>query len=287
MATAASSPAVPRVPDIVRRDLRFDLESADLRAWHPEGLHVAHFFNTLSIFFPEGEAFFIDSVRRHAERVRSPKLRAEVEGFLGQEAMHSREHRRYNRALAAAGLPAEALEKTVIAVLDVVRKYTSPAEHLAATVALEHFTAMMADLALRDEASLAGADPRLSAVWRWHAMEETEHKAVAFDVYREVLGEGALAYGRRAGAMLLASILFWTLYFRFHLRLVRSDRATGDASGWWRYFRFLWISPGVIRKLVLPWFSYFRPGFHPWQHDNSGLVASWRALYAATGKAPA
>ena len=79
---------------IDRRDIKFPLEGVDLRTWHPEGLHVAHFFNALSLFFPEGEAFFIDAVRHHADRVRSPELAAAVEGFCGQEAMHGREHRR-------------------------------------------------------------------------------------------------------------------------------------------------------------------------------------------------
>ncbi|MGH7820189.1 MAG: metal-dependent hydrolase, partial [Candidatus Binatia bacterium] len=171
--------AIPDAADIPKRDLRFDLDPVDLRTWHPEGLHVAHFFNALSIFFPEGESFFIDSVRRFADRVRSPRLRDEVKGFLGQEAMHSREHRRYNRALARAGLPAEALEKAVVKRLDLGRKLMSPEEQLAVTIALEHFTAIMAHTVLSDERLLANAEPNMAAIWRWHAVEETEHKAVA------------------------------------------------------------------------------------------------------------
>src|SRR5713101_745711 len=193
----------PDTIDIVRRDLRFDLDGRDMRSWHPAGLHVTHFFNALSVFFPEGEKLFIDSVRHFHDRIRSAKLEHEVKGFVGQEAMHSREHRRYNEALAEAGLPVEQLEAGLKRHLGVLRKQASPEQALAVTIALEHFTAIMADALLNDDRILAGADPRLSAIWRWHAIEETEHKAVAYDVYQEVTGGNARAYRQRAHVMLL------------------------------------------------------------------------------------
>jgi predicted metal-dependent hydrolase len=275
----------PEALDIVRRDLRFDLSDCDLRTWHPEGLHVAHFFNALSIFFPEGEKFFIDSVRHFRDRIRSPKLEHDVKGFVAQEATHSREHRRYNEALAAAGLPVERLEAGVKAHLAFVRKHRSPEEALAATIALEHFTAIMADLLLSEDGILKGADPRMAAVWRWHAIEETEHKAVAYDVYQEALGSGRAAYARRVIVMLLTTVDFWLRVFRYHFALVRADGAARDVRGWWQLFRFLWISPGGMRQLVRPWLDYFRRDFHPWQHDNFHYVQSWTAAYAGAGSA--
>jgi predicted metal-dependent hydrolase len=281
---AAKSPAAL---DVVRRDLRFDFADCDLRTWHPEGLHVAHFFNALSIFFPEGEKFFIDSVRHYRDRIRSPKLAEAVQGFIGQEAMHSREHRHYNEALAAAGLPVQRLEETVKAHLAFVRAHRAPEDHLAATIALEHFTAIMADMLLRDERVLAGADVRMAAAWRWHAIEETEHKAVAYDVYHEALGNGRAAYVRRVVVMLLATADFWLRVFRFHFALLRADGAALDLRGWWKFFRFFWIQPGGLRKLARPWRDYFRRDFHPWQHDNLHFVQRWTAAYAATGQAPA
>jgi uncharacterized protein len=278
----------PAALAIERRDLRFDaFEHCDLRRWHPSGLHVAHFFNALSVFFPKGETFFIDSVRYFADRIRSPRLRQEVKGFVGQEAMHSREHRRYNRALAQAGLPVEPLEHALGRRLELVRTLASPEEQLAITIALEHFTAIMADAALDAGGVLDGADPRMTAVWRWHAIEETEHKAVAYDVYAEVTGGTRCAYWRRVRVMLLTTLTFWTLVFLYHLRLVRADGALWDLRGWGRLLRFLWLRPGALRRLVRPWLDYFRPDFHPWQHDNLHRVSDWKATYAATGQAPA
>jgi predicted metal-dependent hydrolase len=273
--------------EIVRRDIRFDVEGCDMGAWHPAGRHVSHFFNALSIFFPEGETFFIDSVLHYKDRIHSPRLAAEVKAFTGQEGVHSREHRRYNRALTRAGLPVPALEAHVARHLEMLRERLSPARALGVTIALEHFTAIMADALLSDDRGLEGADRRLAAVWRWHAIEETEHKAVAFDVFAEAVGTGTLAYLTRVSTMIGATIVFWLLVFRFHLAMVRADGVALDVRGWWRMFRFLWVAPGGLRKIVRPWLGYFRRDFHPWQHDNTHHVERWKAAYAESGLAPA
>jgi uncharacterized protein len=279
--SAANEPThAPEALNVVRRDLRFDFSDCDLRTWHPEGLHVAHFFNALSIFFPEGERFFIDAVRHYADRIRSPKLQREVKGFIGQEAMHSREHRHYNEALAEAGLPIERLEKMVTDHLALVRSRGAHADALAATIALEHFTAIMADVLLSDDRLLAGADPRMAEVWRWHAIEETEHKAVAYDVYSEAVGTDTAAYLRRTIVMLVTTIDFWARVLVYHFALVRADGALRDWRGWWKLFRFLFVAPGGMRKLVRPWLQYFRRDFHPWQHDNFHYVERWTEAYA-------
>lgn len=263
--------------EIEKRDLRFEFSPDTLRTWHPEGPHVAHFFNALSVFFPEGEKMFIESVRHYRDRIDDPKLSSEVQAFVGQEAMHSREHRRYNEALAEAGLPVEALEGWLEKFLARVKKRSSPRELLAVTIALEHFTAIMAGHLLEEE-SLDGAGP-MGDVWRWHAVEETEHKAVAYDVYEEVCSDvpPALAYLLRSSVMLGTTAIFWVLVFRFHWALVRADGLAGDLRGWGRLGRFLWLEPGVLRRLAGPWLQYFRPGFHPWQDDNHHVVERWKA----------
>src|SRR5262249_48410398 len=154
-----------------------------------------------------------------------PKLKHDVKGFVGQEAMHSREHRRYNEALAAAGLPVECLEAGGKAHLAFVRKQRSAEEALAATIAPQHFTAIMAGVFLSEDGILKGADPRMAAVWRWHAIEETEHKAVAYDVYHEALGRCRTAYARRVIVMLLTTVDFWLRVFRYQFALVSADGA--------------------------------------------------------------
>jgi predicted metal-dependent hydrolase len=90
----------------VRRDLRFNLPQERACDWHVQGSHVTHFFNALSLLFPAGERFFMDSVRNYRDQIDDPVLKKQVLGFIGQEAMHTREHVEYNDLLQEAGLPA-------------------------------------------------------------------------------------------------------------------------------------------------------------------------------------
>lgn len=269
--------ATPAQLDIEKRDLRFDFSPETLRTWHPDGPHVAHFFNALSVFFPEGEKMFIESVRHYRDRIGDPKLAEEVQAFVGQEAMHSREHRRYNQALAEAGLPVEELEGWLTKFLSRIKERTSPLEMLAVTIALEHFTAILAGQLLSDGTVENAGE--MGDVWRWHAIEETEHKAVAYDVYTEVSREvgPVRAYALRSIVMLSTSAIFWGLVFRFHWALVKSDGLAGDLRGWMNLGRFLWLNPGMLRRLFVPWAQYFRPAFHPWEDDNHHLVEEWKA----------
>jgi len=270
----------PAPVGIEQRDMRFEPHAEALRTWHPDGPHVTHFFNALSIFFPEGEKFFIEAVRHYRDRIDDPGLAADVQAFVGQEAIHSREHRRYNQALAEVGLPVARLEGWLRGFLERVRKRASPIEQLAATIALEHFTAILAGQVLAADA-LGDAPDEMARIWRWHAVEETEHKAVAYDVFETVTADRRGAYVLRSAVMLSTSVIFWFLVFRFHWALVRADGLAGDLRGWLRLARFLWVRPGTLRRLVRPWARYFRPGFHPWQDDNHHLVETWKAGLSA------
>ncbi|MEK6806794.1 MAG: metal-dependent hydrolase [Pseudomonadota bacterium] len=268
---------------VVQRDVHFDLSGLTPATWHPYGTHVGHFMNALSIFFPEGEKFFINSVRHYQHKVTDPKLQDEVKGFIGQEAMHGREHRVYNAWLEQHGYPAARLERFVIKFLNFVTRTTTAGQRLGATIALEHLTAIMAESLLSKLDHFKGADPRIVALWRWHAIEETEHKAVAFDVYRAAFGSGLLAWLQRVIVFFVTSIEFWIMVGIYHWQLVKKDGIQWQLSGWWQLFKFLWITPGALRVTVLPWLAYFRPGFHPWDQDNRQHVEQWKLEQAAPG----
>jgi len=262
----------------IRRDLKFKLPGERMRDWNAAGPHVSHFFNTLSIFFPCGERFFIDSVRYYRERITDQELQQAVTAFIGQEAMHGREHVEYNEALTASGMPADKMERLVIRLLNVARKVLPHADQLAITIALEHFTAILADILLREPILLDGAEPRFAALWRWHALEETEHKAVAYDVYQTVIGKGTGAYVRRCVALISLTVIFWSLVIPFHLIIMAKDGGLFSLKGWWTLFRFHWLKPGALRRIIPAYFDYYRPGFHPWQHDNRRFLADLDAI---------
>ncbi len=265
----------------VRRDLHFELPTGQaLTEWHPAGYHVSMFINTLSLLFPIGERFFIDAVRSHRDQVNDPELQQAITAFIGQEAMHGREHQELNDLLKAQGYPVEDIERFVFRLLKWVenryfgsRRFRE-AGPLNGTIALEHFTAILADALLSDPELLGDSEPAVKAMLQWHAMEETEHKAVAFDVWERVMGRGPRAYlyrvlGQVTATLTLAGVMAWA-YTRM-LRAAPEKRK--DAGSRRRLRRFAFGRSGPFRRIIPNYLDYFRPGFHPWDHDNRHLLA--------------
>lgn len=263
--------------DPIRRNLKFLLPRASATRWNPGGLHITQFYNTLSIFFPAGERFFIQSVRNYRDQLTEPRLKEQISAFIGQEGFHTREHEDYNAALVAAGLPVEAMDTLVVRLLENVKRLPLPLQ-LAATVALEHLTAVLGDTLLRDPELLKDCEPHFAAIWRWHAIEETEHKAVCFDAYEVVMGRGVNAYALRSFAFVVANVIFWSLYVPFLLEMVRKGGGLADLRGWGRLANFLGGKPGILRRVIPEWLDFFRPGFHPWMHDNREHLQAAEAL---------
>ncbi|NWE45027.1 metal-dependent hydrolase [Pseudomonas gingeri] len=272
----------------IRRDIHPELPAERIKDWHAEGPWVTHFFNALSLLFPSGELFFMDSVRHYRDQVHDPELRQAIQGFIGQEAMHSREHVRYNDLLQAAGLPAHKLDRRLRFILDFQKKHFAPSFNLAITIALEHYTAMLADLLLRDPSRFGDSVEGYRQMWTWHALEETEHKSVAFDVWNSVIKSGPKRYLLRTGAMLSTTLLFWLVVFDFHVRLLIADRKAGHHwQGLWRMVKYLFGWRGVFPRIALPWLDYFKPGFHPWDHDNRAQLERIDGLMEAINRTAA
>ena len=265
-----------------RRDLRFKLKPSSVSNWHEQGPFVTHFINAMSLSFPEGERYFIHTVRHYRDRVTDPELQKAVTAFIGQEAMHGREHEDYNRLLAQAGLPAKELEAHATRFFNMLKMRLPATAQLAVTIAQEHFTAIVGELVLTDPRMIAGADSRLSALWRWHALEETEHKAVAFDVYETAMGRGLKAYALRTSSMVLTTAGFMALVLYYQQQLLKADKQARGWQGLGGFVNFMFRSPALLPRLALPWLAYFRPGFHPWDHDNRHLLTQMDALVAET-----
>lgn len=254
------------------RNLRFNLDPQKIATWNKGSIHLSQFMNSLSLFFPVGERFFIDSVRNYRDTVSDSELKKAVSAFIGQEAMHGREHDEYNGALFDRIPATRKMEAFVAGLLRQVQRLPKSWQ-LSATIALEHFTAILADALLTEPRILEDADIRYSRLWLWHALEETEHKAVAYDVWVGVMGKGPYAYLLRAGGLLVASVVFWSIAVPFYLRVIFHEKQLTNLKGWGQLFQYAFGGIGVLRKLAGPWMDYFRPSFHPWDHDNRALLA--------------
>jgi predicted metal-dependent hydrolase len=268
---------------LVRR-LEVDLRRGFPRHWHGGDAFRSQFFNALSMSFPVGEQFFIDSVRDAAKLLpdtpRSAAIRATVAGFIGQEATHRHIHGLYNSQLEKQGL-VNRWQHWAQARLTRLRA-RSPAldarHALAATCAFEHLTALLADGTLRYPRWLEGAEPDLQTVWRWHAAEETEHNAVAFDLYRELGG----SYGMRLRWYLYVCLTFLRDASAQTLLNLHHDGSLWRPSTWWNAGRLLFGADGLAWRCTGPALQYLRRDFHPSQdsHATSAQTLASRWLSA-------
>lgn len=263
-----------------RRDIQFNLPADKIMNWHTDAGDIfTALLNTFSIVLPVGERFFIDAVRAHREMITDPDLKKAVTAFIGQEAMHGREHEAYNAALFARSPIAPKFEQLVSDIFVLLKKYLPPHMWLSGTIALEHFTALLADSLLTEPRLFEGADPDFEAIWRWHALEETEHKAVAFDVWDTVKGRGLVAYGERSLGLVIATVLFWGLVIPTFLIMLKDERKLTDLKGWRKFYWYTFGDIGALRIQLINYIDYFRPNFHPWDHDNRRCLEQINNLY--------
>jgi len=255
------------------RRLLIDLETPPGRHWNGGDAFRTALFNALSMSFPVGEQFFIDAVRAGALALPDAQRSAmadEIKAFIGQEATHRRIHSLFNGHLQAQGLVNQWAARATRRIARV--QGLDVRLHLGATAATEHLTAIMADYLLRQDAPLAGAEPRLATMWRWHASEESEHRSTAFDLYR-ALGGNEL-WRRRL--FTIVTLHFVTDLLRQTANNLWHDGSWRQPATWRSAARLLLGRGGLLRELVRPWRDYRRADFHPNQHDDA-LARRWLA----------
>lgn len=267
---------------VPRTDLDFGLDGDIPRYWLDGDPFRTRFVDALSMTFPIGERFFISSVRRFRDRITDPQLKAEVRDFMRQEGQHGIVHSQWNDRLREQGVPVDAVENFLDRFFNWQLTRLPQSWPLAYTASVEHLTATMADMVFGGSDFLDGADPRMRAVFAWHAVEEFEHKAVAFDVMQKVARVG---YFTRAGIMALSLLIFqgFTLYFLGQLLRREGFPLRQRLRLWARGLWWLYRPGGVFIRLVPAVLRYFRPGFHPTDIPEPAGYRTWTRHFAAQG----
>jgi predicted metal-dependent hydrolase len=279
--TQSSSTQQAIVP---RKGPDFGFDDSMPKFWLDGDPFKTRFFDAMSTLFPEGEKFFIQCVRDYREEVKDPELARQVKDFIYQEGQHSMAHGLFNDRLRKQGVQVDKIEEESRVILALFRRKLPRAITLAQTSAVEHFTAFMAHSFMKRTDLFDKADPRMRALYFWHAAEEIEHKSVAFDVLQKVAGAG---YFTRILPMLWVSMMF-----PLHIFLVMRHMLKVDGFSFWQrtklWARGLWWLygwNGLVPPLLPEYFSYYRPGFHPWQDGALEPYQRWRSIYDRTGDA--
>lgn len=262
--------------DVPRRRLDFPLPPAEVpRDFYAGDPSLSLFMSAMSLVFPEGERFFVDSVVHYRDRITDPELMARVRGFAAQEAMHSKEHAAFNAMLEAQGVSAMAsLGRDVAALLRRARRRRTREEQLAITCALEHITAILGEELLTDDAHREAIHESVRGLWAWHALEECEHKSVAFDVYRAVDGS------ERTRVLTMKGLRVG-LIFGIAVQMLISlsmDPATYERGRLRSSFRRFRSTPIFRREIWDQLREYDRRGFHPDDRDTTELADRWREI---------
>lgn len=271
------------------RRMNFDFNAVP-EYWMNGSAGLTHFMTALSALFPAGEKFFIDSVRavRYHPAIKGDEaLQKEISAFIGQEAMHTQEHVNFNASAQKFGHDVNALEKfTDKAIQTALKTFTKVVKpfgmtremvDLTATTALEHFTATIASqLLVNTHIQELMTDETMSTMWYWHAIEENEHKAVAYDVYEGVFGKGVKAYALRTSSLVFAMTLIFLIQSSFVLRLLKQDNKLNLKELSVIYTYGYSPSKGIISGMAKEMLAYFKPGFHPNDLDTVELLKTWK-----------
>lgn len=270
---------------VPREHLDFGLDGDIPRYWMDNDAFKTRFFDAMSTLFPQGEKFFITSVREFRDEVTDPTLQKEVRDFIRQEAQHSMVHREFNDRLAAQGVDIDYINRELEQhFFERLPRFTSRYQRLAATAALEHLTAMMCTCFFERRELLETSDPRVRAMYAWHAIEEVEHKAVAYDVLTKA---AKVSYFRRVLSMMIVSVgfPFTVATIMNHMFKVDGFGFTERLKLWAKGLWWFYKPGGLFGPTWGYYFAYYKPSFHPWKVKEMPSYGKWLETYQATGDA--
>ena len=266
---------------IVRSNLDFKLADVP-RYWFAGDPFLTRMFDALSLTFPDGERYFIQSVRLFRDQIQDPDLKQRVADFIRQEAQHGIAHDKMNQVMKDQGMPVDQFIQRLNKVFKFELKYRSPQYNIAMTAAAEHLTALMAETFYGEKDTLQDAHPYIRALFAWHAIEEMEHRDVAFDVMQQVGNVPEVT--RKMALVLTTGLMFGFTLYRANVMLKcdgfnRTQRLKMNVRG----LQWLFGKQGKLRKMQSQYRDWFKPDFHPSQHPIIAQYDVWLDTLAQTG----
>ena len=241
----------------------FEFGSAIPKHWAANNPVITSFFNAVSSVIPEGEKFFIHSIRYYEKSITDPELLDAVKLFIHQEDCHSQQHHAMNDWLSSTGYPSLNIEDGLRKNLRLLQSHSSPDTQLAGTVAMEHVSTILSETLLNNPELSIRFHPEISRFFKWHSKEELEHKSVAYDVYQTTNPN----YWHRVSKLIFVSLILLPAVAYIQLKFLLSEKQLFNVKAWSKAHWYFWVSPGYFRKMMPGYFRYYRNNFHPSDRD--------------------
>lgn len=278
----SSSPVNTASPSFPVRRMDYDFANMP-KYWCDNEPSLTHYFTGLSTLFPEGESYFVRSVRALRPSVKKhSQLDRDIGAFIGQEAMHSKEHHAFHISAQQYNLDPESLEKVTGTILKSIETLFPKKWNLLVTVGLEHYTAVLVATMMRSTYKEM-RDDTIRDLWLWHSIEETEHKAVAYDLYQHLYGKGLDAYLPRVMVYTFSLTMITLMSTLYHLVLMKRDGQLFNLKSWRRFISF---AADHYKEFIPDFLAYYRFSFHPNDTDASALVANAKAVIGLASRYP-
>ncbi|KOP22998.1 hypothetical protein AMR41_28355 [Hapalosiphon sp. MRB220] len=253
---------------ITVRQMNFDFSEQTERYWCGNSHFRTHFFNSITLLFPDGEQFMLRTIKGQIKQINNLQLKQEASAFIGQEAQHSIQHENFWEILQQQGYELKTYLRFLRFILwNICENWLSIELKLAMIAGVENCTNVVAELVLEEEL-LAEAEPKLKELFEWHAAEEIEHKTVAYDVLQNVTKSYPI---RLLGMLIGYTFVFGFLNLGLFMMLYQ-DKKLLNFKVWQEMVQFLFIKEKFLFKVFLNSLEYLRKNFHPLQRDNLFLV---------------
>ncbi|QES50432.1 metal-dependent hydrolase [Streptomyces venezuelae] len=281
----APAPVASEHIELRARNVSFSWEDSPLH-WLPNDPFATHTINVLHLLLPAGERWFVHVYKQVLPLIRDEQLRADVVGFIGQEAMHATAHDEVLPHLKRLGLDPTPYTAQVDWLFEkLLGDRTLPPgraqrwwllERVAMIAAIEHYTAFLGNWVLNaEELDRRGADPMMLDLLRWHGAEEVEHRSVAFDLFMHVDG----SYRRRARTWATAFgalVFLWQRGARFFME--NDPTLTNGRASLGQFVRAgrqgtLPSTPAMLRSIP----TYLARTYHPSQEGSTAQAVAYLA----------
>jgi|TARA_R110002073_G_scaffold336545_2_gene535079 predicted metal-dependent hydrolase len=270
--------------EVIPRDLHFEMTPENVtRHWFNGDPWTTHWMNAILAAVPDGERWVMNSARRQLSRLTHAGVKQEARAFIRQERIHAREHDEMNASCVAHGIPIDKCEAVFKVIRETFQHRLSDDMQSSVAAAFEHFTAIISSVMLDNPDMFDKTNPELRAMLYWHFVEETEHKGVSFDVFIDASGGGLRGYTLRTSGMVFATLVGLPILIGNQSYLLYKDKQLTNIKSAIKMGKTLFFNPGIMRKTLMGFFPYFRPGFHPWDDDNKEIINVWKRAFEQTG----